>query len=296
MNAASCRVISYHSLRGPFVVKYMPSSVHSIAKVGFGAGTNELYDRARPSYQAPALSHIRSTINVAPPLNVVELGSGTGICTRALLAHPDWSSSISTLKAFEPSEGMRQVFSDKVKDSRVSIAEGYFDHVPVEDQWADVIIVAQALHWCPDYEKAAQEFCRILKPNGILAFIWNLEDRDAAHWVAQLRDRIEKHEHETPQFRLGLWRQIYDAPSFQKFFNPAEENTWCYNLPSTADIATARALSKSYIAVLSDSERKSVADDIKTYIEEGEGKVWIDELQGTFKYPYQTLVVITTKK
>ena len=38
----------------------------------------------------------------------------------------------------------------------------------------------QAFHWCPDYEKAAQEFARVLKPQGTLAFIWNLEDRYVA--------------------------------------------------------------------------------------------------------------------
>ena len=36
---------------------------------------------------------------------------------------------------------------------------------------------SQAFHWCPDYDKAAREFARILKPDGIVALIWNLEDR-----------------------------------------------------------------------------------------------------------------------
>ena len=38
----------------------------------------------------------------------------------------------------------------------------------------------EAFHWCPDYEKAALEFARVLKPQGTLAFIWNLEDRFVA--------------------------------------------------------------------------------------------------------------------
>lgn len=72
---------------------------------------------------------------------------------------------------------MRKVFSDTVKDERVSTAEGTFDHTNVEDGWADLVVIAQAFHWCPDYGKAAEEFSRILKPNGIVALIWNLEDR-----------------------------------------------------------------------------------------------------------------------
>jgi ubiquinone/menaquinone biosynthesis C-methylase UbiE len=35
----------------------------------------------------------------------------------------------------------------------------------------------QAFHWCTDYDAAMTEFARILNPNGVLALIWNLEDR-----------------------------------------------------------------------------------------------------------------------
>lgn len=41
----------------------------------------------------------------------------------------------------------------------------------------------QAFHWCPDHEAAAKEFARILKPDGVVAFIWNLEDRYVHHHV-----------------------------------------------------------------------------------------------------------------
>ena len=95
---------------------------------------------------------------------------------------------------------MRTVFAEKMEDDRVTIAEGTFERVDVKDGWADLIVIAQvsrlltipsleiegrirgqAFHWCPDYEKAAQEFARILKPQGTLAFIWYLEDRWASY-------------------------------------------------------------------------------------------------------------------
>jgi hypothetical protein len=120
--------------------------------------------------------------------------------------------------------------------------------------------------------------------------------RKTALWVAQLRDRIEKHEHGTPQFRLGLWRQLYDAPSFTRSFTPAEENSWAYSLPATVDTVISRALSKSYIAILPDDAKNSVAEDIKQILEEGQGLVWTDQSQGLFEYPYTTHVVTAVKK
>lgn len=71
------------------------------------------------------------------------IGSGTGIFTRALLAHPKWRDSVAKLKAIEPSEGMRSQFSKSVTDGRVSISEGTFDNTGVEDGWADLIVIAQ---------------------------------------------------------------------------------------------------------------------------------------------------------
>lgn len=71
------------------------------------------------------------------------IGAGTGIFTRALLAHPDWADAIKELRAVEPSAGMRDVFSKTVTDPRVSVREGTFDTTGVEDGWADLIIIAQ---------------------------------------------------------------------------------------------------------------------------------------------------------
>ncbi len=73
----------------------------------------------------------------------LRIGAGTGIFTRALLAHPDWSGSIKQLRAIEPVEGMREQFSKTVIDERVTIAEGAFDRTGVEDGWADLVVIAQ---------------------------------------------------------------------------------------------------------------------------------------------------------
>ncbi|OBZ75599.1 putative methyltransferase-like C25B8.10 [Grifola frondosa] len=274
----------------------MAAVVHNIAKVGFGTGTNELYDCARPSYQSNALSHIRNAIKSSGPLNVVEIGAGTGIFTRALLTHPEWSSSVKQLRAIEPSEGMRDVFAKSVTDARVSIAEGTFDSTGVEDGWADLVVIAQAFHWCPDYNKASAEFARILKPDGIVAFIWNLDDRNGAPWVAQLRDRIELHEAGTPQFRLGLWRATFSTPNYTALFQPPEENAWDYVLPGTRDIVVDRAHSRSFITVLSPEQKQSLTSDIDGILQRKEGLVWIDEAKGIFEYPYNTFLVIARKK
>ncbi|KAJ3516618.1 hypothetical protein NLJ89_g1012 [Agrocybe chaxingu] len=271
------------------------SGIHKVAQSGFGTGTNELYDRARPSYQQFALDHIRDSVKSKEPLNIVEIGSGTGIFTRALLADPEWNQRIKQLQAVEPSEGMRDIFSKTVKDDRVTVSEGAFASTHAEDSWADLVVIAQAFHWCPDYGAACLEFSRILKPGGSVAFIWNLEDRDSAEWVGRIRDHIEVHEQGTPQFRHMYWRQTFDTPEYQSEFEPHKEQVWTYHLQGTKETVVDRALSKSYIAILPPDKKTKVQDEIRKIIDDSH-KTWIDKSKGIFEYPYKTHVVVAYKR
>lgn len=51
---------------------------------------------------------------------------------------------IASLKAIEPSAGMREIFRQRVNHESVTISNGTFDNVPtVENGWADLVIIAQ---------------------------------------------------------------------------------------------------------------------------------------------------------
>jgi hypothetical protein len=106
----------------------------------------------------------------------------------------------------------------------------------------------------------------------------------------------EKHEAGTPQYRLGLWKATWDTASYKKFFDAPETKTWSYHLLGSLQICTDRAMSKSYMAILPNDKKNEAIDNIKTIIEKGEGKKWIDEQAGVFEYPYKTDVVIARKK
>ncbi|CAE6433775.1 unnamed protein product [Rhizoctonia solani] len=262
--------------------------IHEIAKLGFASGTNDHYDKARPSYPEEALSALYTSIpKTEGPLKIAELGSGTGLFTRALLNHPTFGQAVGELRAIEPSEGMRETFNNRTNDSRVTCLPGDFLKTGVEDGWADLV----AFHWCPDYDKAAAEFARISKPKGIVAFIWNLEDRERSPWVAKIRDLIEPYEQGSPQFRLGLWKAVFDTESYKASFQSPETKTWDYAVPTTVQGVHDRAFSKSYIAVLQPSEADKVHQQIDKILETSE-KDWIDEKGGIFEYKYETFLVV----
>ena len=119
---------------------------------------------------------------------------------------------------------------------------------------------------------------------------------DTAQWVAQLRDVYEPYEGGSPQFRLGLWRQVFDAPSYSRFFQPPEETVVPHLITATAESVVERVCTKSYIAIQSDEERAKILNSVSSIVEKGDGKVWVDKEKGIFEYPYTTTVVVLRRK
>ncbi|KAF7377678.1 S-adenosyl-L-methionine-dependent methyltransferase [Mycena sanguinolenta] len=270
------------------------STVHPTSQLGFAKGTNELYNKARGEYEPKVLSQLREVIQPLEPLNVVEIGAGTGLFARALLAHEDWKT-VRNYRAIDPSEGMRETFTKYTQDHRVVLSEGTFAETGVEDSWADLIVIAQAFHWCLEHEPAAAEFARILKPGGVLALVWVHEGRETAPWLEQFRKRVDRDERGAPSTRTGFWRQLFNASSYTKAFTPPEEAGFTYNFPDTIDGLISRGLSSSRIVVLTDSEKEVLIEDVQAIIQRGEGKVWIDEEKGIFEHPHRVVIVVSRR-
>ncbi|KAF3927807.1 hypothetical protein ABW20_dc0101565 [Dactylellina cionopaga] len=308
------------------------NTFHPLASSAFTtSGSSGLYDRARPSYPPEALSQIftafhdslrskqpnTSSENAAKGINVVELGAGTGIFTRLLVSPPPdvdtKDVNLAKLVAVEPSSGMREGFREGMEKLGVSVAEkgvdgeevvqvvdGTFDNIPVNDGWADAVVIAQAFHWSHGhYESTLRSLARVLKPQAPLILIWNLEDRSLPNlhpWVAHIRDIYEAHEKGTPQYRLGWWKAIFELPEFKDNFNADYQYAEVKRvLPTTLQGVVDRVVSKSYITALDETEGKKVEDGVRGVLK-NEKKVWVDEENGVFEYPYATDLYIIRRK
>ncbi len=127
----------------------------------------ESYAIGRPEYPPDALMPLTAIVGVAPPAEIADIGSGTGILTGSLLGlgyH---------VYAVEPNEAMRLV-ADRVhlghRGYRSVAAAAERTGLP--DQSVDAITVGQSLHWF-DLAQVRVEFARILRPGGGLLALWN---------------------------------------------------------------------------------------------------------------------------
>ncbi|MGH7436617.1 MAG: class I SAM-dependent methyltransferase [Polyangiaceae bacterium] len=125
------------------------------------------YVRYLPGYPAALVEMLSRECHLGPACSVADLGSGTGILSRLLLA------TGARVTGVEPNASMR------VAAERALGGDSAFTSIPAsaEDTTlpassVDLVTAAQAFHWF-DPVRTRAELVRILRPRGSVALIWN---------------------------------------------------------------------------------------------------------------------------
>lgn len=125
------------------------------------------YVRYRPGYPSGLIDLLSEKCGLLPQHKVADVGSGTGLLSRLLLANGNLVFCV------EPNEEMRRAGEDFLSSfpTFFSVA-GSSEATTLPGASVEVVTVAQAFHW---FEPVAtrREFQRILKPNGWVAVICN---------------------------------------------------------------------------------------------------------------------------
>ncbi|HEX2144494.1 MAG TPA: methyltransferase domain-containing protein [Glycomyces sp.] len=175
----------------------MTNHAHALS---FGQAA-DLYDAVRPTYPAEVLAWMTGSA----PKDVVDVGAGTGLLTRGLIAMGH------KVTAVDPDVQML----DKLTASSPGLhaaRQGRAEVLPLPDASADVITAGQAFHWF-DRPNALPELRRVLKPGGVLAPVWNMRD-ESVDWVDQLTEIIGNSRGElTP---IDATETGYFAPDFDE--------------------------------------------------------------------------------
>lgn len=125
----------------------------------------EQYARYRPRYPNALLDFLASKI--PSPATIADIGSGTGILSDQLL---QFGYQVMTV---EPNKPMREA-AERALSGRhgFTSVDGTAENTSLPSSSADAITCAQSFHWF-DRAKCRTEFDRILRPQGVIALIWN---------------------------------------------------------------------------------------------------------------------------
>jgi len=197
----------------------------------------EEYDRGRPAYAGAAIEWLLGP----QPLDVIDLGAGTGKLAAALAA------AGHRVTAVEPLPEMRAILADRVPGAVV--VEGTAEQTGLPDSCADAVVAGSAFHWF-DNARAFPEIARILRPPGILGLLGNRFDT-SLKWVARLREILGG----SHLGRPGHWPT--DEELRQRFTSVQERE---FPHEQTVDRGLLRdlALSRSSVATLEPGEQRGL--------------------------------------
>ena len=213
------------------------------------------YERARPGYPEAAVRFLARVLGLGPGRTVVELASGTGKFTRALLP------TGATIVPVEPTPGMRAEFSRQIPD--LPVLDGVAEAIPVPDGFADAVVCAQAFHWFRA-GPALEEIARVLVSRGGLGLVWNRRD-ETVEWVHAITRIVDRYERTAPRTRDPGWRAFFGRNDLP--FSPLVRRTFPHSQRLDRVRLVERFLSVSYIAVQPAHERRKIAREIRGIID-----------------------------
>ncbi|MEU3454112.1 class I SAM-dependent methyltransferase [Micromonospora sp. NPDC006766] len=246
----------------------MTDPTHALS---FGAAA-AAYDRFRPRYPQDALRWALD--GLAAPARVVDLGAGTGILTRGVLALG------YQVVPVEPDPGMRAQLA--LATPGTTALAGSAEAVPLSDGSADAVLVGQAYHWF-DREPAHAEIARVLRAGSIFAPIWNFRD-ERVDWVAKL-SRIA-------DLRDNAGNVIEKHGDFGPAFEPVDVGEFAHSATLTPDEVIDMLHTRSYWLTASPEERDRVDRGLRELF------ATHPDLKGreTVELPYQTLVLRSRRR
>jgi ubiquinone/menaquinone biosynthesis C-methylase UbiE len=195
------------------------------------------YQRGRPGYPREAIDWLLGT----EPLDVLDLGAGTGKLTGALL------DAGHRVLAVEPLAEMRAILSSTLPAAQA--LDGTAESLPLPDASVDAVTVGSAFHWFNE-RVARAEIARVLRAPGVLGLLGNAFDTSPA-WVARVREILGPPAIQRP----GHWPSVEDL---REDYAEVEDREFPHE--QLVDRASLRDLasSRSSLAIMSASEREQV--------------------------------------
>jgi len=103
---------------------------------------------------------------------IVEVAAGTGRLTLPLVERA------REVLAIEPAGPLREILNQKLlradHGERARVAHGFFDDLPVADDYADLVVACSALTPAPEHggEAGLAEMERVCSPGGCVVIVW----------------------------------------------------------------------------------------------------------------------------
>ena len=223
------------------------------------------YDGARPQYPARVFELLRERCGLGSAARVFEIGPGTGLATRPLLA-----AGVSSLVAVEPDERLAAVLQERSPDSRLTVLTQAFEDAELPPGSFDLGCAATSFHWL-EQRPALAKIASLLRPGGSWAMWWNVfgdagrEDpfhEATSGLLSGLSRTPSQPQNWRHPFALETEARLADLGATGLFTDVAFE-TLRWTLVLDPDQVRALYATYSQICVLEDAERNRLLDALR---------------------------------
>ncbi len=150
----------------PVVPSPAPREPHQARQLAESFGADpELYDRTRPRYPQALVERI---VGSSPGREVLDVGIGTGVAARP------FEAAGCRVLGVEIDARMAKFASEQGFDVEVV----KFEEWAPDERTFDTIIAGQTWHWI-NPATGASKAARLLRPDGLLALFWNVQQPPA---------------------------------------------------------------------------------------------------------------------
>jgi SAM-dependent methyltransferase len=149
-------------------------SLRGEARTIFGSDAQG-YDAGRPDYPAEVYDILASRCGLRAGVSVVEIGAGTGLVSRRLVA------AGARVVVVEPDQNMADHLTTALSGN-LEIIRGTFEQAPLLQGRFDLAVAATSFHWV-DQLAGLPKLGRVIRPGGWAAVWWTIfddADRDDA--------------------------------------------------------------------------------------------------------------------
>lgn len=145
------------------------------------------YVKTRPGYPPEVVTLLRERAGLGPTSVAADIGAGTGLFTRLLLA-----AGAEQVCAVEPNAAMRDALVAALGgETRLRVTDGTAEATKLPAASVALIVAAQAFHWF-DRPRARGEFTRVLQPDGMVALVWNTRQEDSTPFLAAYEQLLRR--------------------------------------------------------------------------------------------------------
>jgi SAM-dependent methyltransferase len=227
------------------------------------------YAAARPDYPDALYARLVERCGLRAGVRVFEVGAGTGLATRRLLA-----LGASPLLAIEPDERLAAFLAQAVGDNVLRIDRTPFEEAQLPLAHFDLGVAATSFHWLEQAPALAKAYAA-LKPGGWWAMWWTNFGADAEvdafqsatdHLFANTASSPSHGEKGRPQFALDRERRLHDLASAK--FGNAEVDIWCWTLIYDTERLIGLYNTFSPIQALAPDRRKKMLREIARIADE----------------------------